>query len=1391
MLCLMAIEKNSFKVSRLDSEYSPRSRETMSTDEDELPRRNSALESDEDDEFDDADSGAGSDDFDLLELGETGAEFCQIGNQTCCIPLELYDLAGLEDILSVDVWNECLTEEERFELAKYLPDMDQETFVRSLTELFTGCNFHFGSPTKKLFDMLKGGLCEPRVALYREGLNFFQKRQHYHLLRKHQNDMVNNLCQVRDAWLNCRGYSIEEKLRVLNIMRSQKSLMYEKMEGVEVGSSDEESGEGMWSRKKKDRKVAQKIGRYPFHGVGSGFELPPRGRSMVMEQEKYGKQNPKGILKLAGSKTPSVKDPTGNLSSVYHGVLDMNAGLNGPATALSQHNKFVGYDSGSMFRMRDRLRNGEDDEEMSYGLSVHRDRNVLRSNLMDRSGGLRMGKRHDLLRGEEIDTDNLMGMSLSSKADLHGYTRNANQSSDMKFTAKPSSKRGSFDLPRKAKYPEIFQQFAGSDQMKSRLRGSQLPLKGNLVDSSDYNELFYNNKTPGEEFGMDSSFKYDDWHLRGKKWKTGRESPDLTYTAYRSSSPQVSDRLLSSDFRAKSLQEKIRGNFIQNGGKGTEAFRANRMFLRGEETESDSSEQLNDDEDNNPLLRSKFAYSMGTADGSHMKSLKSHLDPKKAKFVRKDMKAHATIQSKKKGGFGEHIENYLSKAKQKGKVRNGGSLHNPAGKIMEENYPSGSDMLNDGDDDWRHVYKVGNNGRMRGEPAERLDMPLSNVYAAERKKKGRTGLDHSIPRSKYLHDYVGDDDDSLEKQLLVDDNGVGKSRFGKKGQKYDAYLGNQSERSEAPLLGCNSAKKKKRKVKDDMKDLVGREEDANLLSNTLPQTDDSISLKRKSKKKVEAEMVTLTPDMENSGPHVTDMGTAEMELETKPQKKPFTLITPTVHTGFSFSIIHLLSAVRMAMICPLAEDSLEMGKPREEQNKAQEGIVNVVLSDDKAVASSEPADKLNMPSLTVQEIVNRVRSNPGDPSILETQEPLQDLVRGVLKIFSSKTAPLGAKGWKVLSAYEKSTRSWSWTGPVSHNSSDHDTIEEVTSPEAWGLPHKMLVKLVDSFANWLKCGQETLQQIGSLPEPPLALMQVNLDEKERFRDLRAQKSLNTISPSSDEVRAYFRKEEVLRYSIPDRAFSYTAADGKKSIVAPLRRGGGKPTSKARDHFMLKRDRPPHVTILCLVRDAAARLPGSIGTRADVCTLIRDSQYIVEDVSDAQINQVVSGALDRLHYERDPCVQFDGERKLWVYLHREREEEDFEDDGTSSTKKWKRQKKDAADQSDQGTVTVAHHGSGEQNGYDLCSDLNVDPPGIDDDKGVELLSNDTRLNAEDHVDVNHALEEGNVCEGNSMAWDALGLNPPREMCQENSTNEDYDDESFGRERPAGLLSASLL
>ncbi|XP_049402641.1 uncharacterized protein LOC125866334 [Solanum stenotomum] len=171
----------------------------------------------------------------------------------------------------------------------------------------------------------------------------------------------------------------------------------------------------------------------------------------------------------------------------------------------------------------------------------------------------------------------------------------------------------------------------------------------------------------------------------------------------------------------------------------------------------------------------------------------------------------------------------------------------------------------------------------------------------------------------------------------------------------------------------------------------------------------------------------------------------------------------------------------------------------------------------------------------------------------------------------------------------------------------------------------------------------------------------NLDEWSE--ESRAMNSLETIHPCSEEIRACFRREEALRYTQPDKAFSYTAVDGKKSVVAPLKRRGGKLFKRICHYDILKRNRPPFFTLHCLVRDAAARLPGGVGTRDDVCVLARDSQFIVEDISDSQLRKAVKGGLDRLHYEDDPCVKYERGRHRWTYLHGDRKVEDFEDDST--------------------------------------------------------------------------------------------------------------------------------
>ena len=157
-----------------------------------------------------------------------------------------------------------------------------------------------------------------------------------------------------------------------------------------------------------------------------------------------------------------------------------------------------------------------------------------------------------------------------------------------------------------------------------------------------------------------------------------------------------------------------------------------------------------------------------------------------------------------------------------------------------------------------------------------------------------------------------------------------------------------------------------------------------------------------------------------------------------------------------------------------------------------------------------------------------------------------------------------------------------------------------------------------------------------------------------------------VRPSTADEREEFRRQERMRYAAPHKAFTYRM-HGYTSVVGPVKgiyqHNVASGLTKARGHSLLVADRPNFVTILALVRDATARLPNGEGTRADICQLLKDSQYIREqtdsDDKEGYLHSVVSGALDRLHYETDPCVRYYPRRKEWLYLHRARSESEFE------------------------------------------------------------------------------------------------------------------------------------
>lgn len=152
----------------------------------------------------------------------------------------------------------------------------------------------------------------------------------------------------------------------------------------------------------------------------------------------------------------------------------------------------------------------------------------------------------------------------------------------------------------------------------------------------------------------------------------------------------------------------------------------------------------------------------------------------------------------------------------------------------------------------------------------------------------------------------------------------------------------------------------------------------------------------------------------------------------------------------------------------------------------------------------------------------------------------------------------------------------------------------------------------------------------------------------------------TVRPATPNEIEEFRRQERARFEQPHKAYTYKMF-GYESVVGPVK---GIYTqmlglAKARGHSMMVADRPNFVTILTLVRDATARLPNGEGTRADISELLKCSQYINPEAAENVLQTIVSGALDRMHTEVDPCVRYDPKRKIWIYLHRNRTEADFE------------------------------------------------------------------------------------------------------------------------------------
>ena len=130
------------------------------------------------------------------------------------------ELESLSDVLSLDTWQNVLSEAEREELRAHLPAGGAEP--AALEALLGGLNVNFGNPVVDAWAAVRAGSFQPRVARYRAALDKLRQTAHHHLVREAHNRTVNSLTEARELWVQTlpAEATLERRLEVLRTFRA-------------------------------------------------------------------------------------------------------------------------------------------------------------------------------------------------------------------------------------------------------------------------------------------------------------------------------------------------------------------------------------------------------------------------------------------------------------------------------------------------------------------------------------------------------------------------------------------------------------------------------------------------------------------------------------------------------------------------------------------------------------------------------------------------------------------------------------------------------------------------------------------------------------------------------------------------------------------------------------------------------------------------------------------------------------------------------------------------------------------------------------------------------------------------------------------------------------------
>uniref|UniRef100_A0A1J3F6T1 Nuclear factor related to kappa-B-binding protein n=1 Tax=Noccaea caerulescens TaxID=107243 RepID=A0A1J3F6T1_NOCCA len=122
--------------------------------------------------------------------------------QVCPVPHESFQLENLSEVLSNEVWRDCLSDGDRNYLQQFLPEgVDVEQVVQALLD---GESFHFGNPFLDWGTAVCSSKAHPDQIASREECLRDRKRRYYSYLEKYHNDIIDYLQTLKEKWESCK-----------------------------------------------------------------------------------------------------------------------------------------------------------------------------------------------------------------------------------------------------------------------------------------------------------------------------------------------------------------------------------------------------------------------------------------------------------------------------------------------------------------------------------------------------------------------------------------------------------------------------------------------------------------------------------------------------------------------------------------------------------------------------------------------------------------------------------------------------------------------------------------------------------------------------------------------------------------------------------------------------------------------------------------------------------------------------------------------------------------------------------------------------------------------------------------------------------------------------------